>query len=140
MPFNAEPHPDHRLIVTRLTGSITDEELLAYYTSRFEDHSIGRGLRELVDARNLEYFQVTPDGQDRLVQLFQPHEAVLDGVRWAFLATGPFSYGMFRMFEAQSGAIPLEIDVFKTPEGAALWLDVPVDILDGTPVWSDTGI
>lgn len=125
MTFNIDIKPEHDLAVTCPVGKITNEQLLSYYRRRLEDGTLHPGVRELVDGRQIEAFDVDPEGQRRLVELLEEHSDRLEGVRWAFVARRPLGFGMFRMFEAQKGDLPFETGVFQSMASALEWLDVP---------------
>ena len=125
MPFEAEILEEQNVVITRPMGAITNEELLTYYRGRLDEGTLRPGLRELVDGRGIEEFGVDPDGQRRLATLLKEHAAELEGVRWAFVARRPLTFGMFRMFEAQKSDLPFETGVFESLDAALEWLGVP---------------
>ena len=127
MPFELIEEPEHDLMITAPYGQIADGELLAYYTGRIEDGTLGSGRDELVDGRWIHHFDVSAEGQAALVELLEDHRDRLDGMRWGFIADSMVSFGMFRMFEGQKRDLPFETSVFRTPHAAAEWLGVPVD-------------
>ena len=129
MPFEAEIFEEQNLVVTRPVGAITNEELLAYYRGRLDEGTLRPGLRELVDGRGIEEFGVDPEGQRRLAELLEEYADRLEGVRWAFVARRPLTFGMFRMFEAQKSNLPFETSVFESLELALEWLGVPRDLI-----------
>jgi hypothetical protein len=131
MGFSAIIHEQHDLVITLPQGRITNDELPAYYQGRLEAGTLRPGLRELVDGRAIDDFEVDATGQRALVDLLSLHRDRLEGVRWAFIAETPLAYGMFRMFEAQKADLPFETAVFGTAGAAADWLGIPVEALEG---------
>ena len=133
MPFDTVQRPDHDLVITIPFGANTDEDLLAYYTKRLEEGTLGGGRHEVVDGRWIDSFDVTPSGQAELVSLLTDQEDLLQGMRWAFIADSMVAFGMFRMFEGQKADLPIETSVFRTTGAAAEWLKVPRDALHIDP-------
>jgi len=129
MAFSATIREEHGLVITRPHGRITNAELPAYYRGRLQAGTLYPGLRELVDGRDIEEFDVDAAGQRALVDLLAEHRERLEGVRWAFIASHPVAYGMFRMFEAQKSDLPFETAVFGDEGDAAEWLGVPLEAL-----------
>lgn len=125
MGFSAIIRGEHDLVITLLEGLITNEQLPAYYRGRLDDGTLYPGVRELVDGRRIDEFGVDAMGQRALVELLSSHRERLEGIRWAFIASHPVAYGMFRMFEAQKSDLPFETAVFEDHAAAAAWLGVP---------------
>lgn len=134
MPFKAIMHAEHDLVITVPHGEITNAELPAYYRERLAEGTLRAGLRELVDGRWIDRFDVSAAGQRELVDLLRDHPEQVEGVRWAFIADSPLAYGMFRMFEAQKSDLPFTTSVFGSPTEAAAWLEVPAEVMvNGRP-------
>ena len=129
MPFEAIPRPEHDLVITAPYGRVTNAGLSEYYTERLANETLRPELKELVDGRWIQQFDVDAAGQEALVDLLDEHQGRLEGVRWGFIADSMVSFGMFRMFEAQKAELPFETSVFRTPGAAAEWLKVPVSEL-----------
>lgn len=129
MPFKSTEKPQHDLVITRPHGRITNDELPAYYEERLQAGTLHPGMRELVDGRSIEVFEVDARGQGALVKLLKEHRDRLEGIRWAFIAPNQLAFGMFRMFEAQKSDLPFETAVFRSADDAAEWLGVPPEAL-----------
>ena len=130
MPFESTERQEHDLVITRPYGRITNDELPAYYRERLEAGTLRPDMRELVDGRSIDVFEVDARGQVDLVRLLKEHRDRLEGIRWAFIAPTELAFGMFRMFEAQKSDLPFETAVFRSADEAAEWLGVPEEALD----------
>ena len=129
MPFDIVQEPEHDLVITVPYDVIKDDELLEYYGQRLTNGTLGPGMKEFVDGRWIGQFDVSAEGQAKLVELLASEREALEGMQWGFLADSMVSFGMFRMFESQKKDLPFTTSVFRTPGRAAEWLGVPHDVL-----------
>ncbi len=91
MGFSAIIREQHDLVITLPQGRITNAQLPAYYRDRLDAGTLYPGLRELVDGRAIDDFDVDATGQRALVDLLSLHRDRLEGVRWAFIAETPLA-------------------------------------------------
>lgn len=117
---------DRGVIVSALSGRVTDDELIAHY-GRAEFAAPPQPWREIVDGSAITHFDITPDGHQRLGTIAaMALPFLLDG-RVAMCAEADAAYGMFRMWEMQREGMGYEVRVFRTRAEAMTWLRAPVD-------------
>ncbi len=109
------------VIVTTLSGRVTDDELIAHY-GRPEFRTPPQPWRELVDGCGVTQFDITPDGHMRLGALVAMALPLLRDGRLAMCAEADAAYGMFRMWEMQREGMGYEVRVFRQRAEAVAWL------------------
>lgn len=109
------------VIHTVLTGRVTDDELLAYYSGDVFQHHAGRWL-ELVDGTRITEMGITGEGQWKLKETIALKSDMLRDGRVAMVAATDATYGMFRMWEMQRESMPYEVRVFRDVNEALAWL------------------
>jgi hypothetical protein len=108
------------LIRTVLDGTVTDQELVDYYTTLVANWS-GRRWLELVDGRHVDV-RFTADGYARLMALFAARLDILRDGRVAMVAGNDVTYGMFRMWEMQREDLGYIVRVFRDMDEALGWI------------------
>lgn len=121
MPIYRSPHHDPTIIYTLLSGLITDQELLAYYSDALTSWPGGR-WRELVDGTQITDMALTPTSLKQLAHLVTSHIQRLNNARVAMVAQSDLAYGMFRMWELQRAQLGYDVRVFRQLGEAERWL------------------
>lgn len=121
MPVTYSLLDDANVIHTRLSGRVTDEEILAYYR-RPEIQAHEGTWREIVDGRDIAEMVVTPEGQKRLAEFVAVYVERMQDGRVAMVAGNDLTYGMFRMWELQRADLGYEVRVFRSLDEARLWV------------------
>ncbi len=124
MPFSSHFEVEKKLLVTTLTGRITDKELLSHYGNLLYSNAFKEVHLELVDARAVESWQATPTAQWQLAAIARHFDDQLNGLRVAMVAPTDHIFGMFRMWELQRADLDYEVHVFRHYDQACHWLDV----------------
>lgn len=127
MKFDYKIYPDHSLIILRLTGAFTLEDLMTGARRLWADERYSRHYNGLID---LTDGTLTVGGGDfrALVEFVRGHKDTSTG-RWAAVASTPFAtaYG-FLYQRALAGRHTFQ--VFSTFEAAGSFLGV--DLQDGS--------
>jgi hypothetical protein len=110
---------DRRLVVTRIWGAATEEEVLDHGQRLRNDPQFNPDYRQLVDMSELTEIKV---GSDMIrdasrKQFFSP------GVRRALVASSDAAFGMARMYAIASEAAGQTIEVFRDLKTAEVWLN-----------------
>lgn len=131
MPITCRFMDDEGLIVFRHEGVVTDEEFLATYKSHHQDPRFEQSHDILVDLRDADSGVRSPEAL-RSIATFRSRLLgdAAGNPRVAVVAPTDISYGLARMYEAYSDALPFEFVVFKDIGAALAWLRVPEDLLD----------
>jgi len=120
LPITSTIDTDKALVVTRLVGAVTVDEV--------EDHNHRLGI----DPQFKPYFKQLVDLSE-MTEIMYDSAAVQDtsqrhvfmpGVKRALVALTDAVYGMSRMFATQSESAGQNIQVFRDMQSAKEWLDV----------------
>jgi hypothetical protein len=124
MPVEIREDPQRRLRVTTLSGTVTDEELLAAYERLLEGDGYDPAFNDLVDSCAVVRMGATPDGIRRLAQTVARRDESHQGTRMAIVAPGGPAHVMAKLFtfyrDAQGS--PVEHRVFRSLPEAREWL------------------
>ena len=107
-----------QLVVSTVSGTLTDDVMRAHSRSLASDPDFDPSFRQLMDLRGVSKFFVTSAA---LVEQSKasPWKA---GTQRAFVCSLEAVYGMVRMFELRSGDGPNEIRAFREMSEALNWL------------------
>ncbi|MGF1582764.1 MAG: hypothetical protein ACFCD0_25865 [Gemmataceae bacterium] len=125
MPFSSYLEVAEKLLVTTVSGVVTDEELWAHQNKLLKNHIYEVPQFELVDTRSVESWQISSAGQCQLALIVQHFEEQMRGLRVAMVAKTQHIYGMFRMWELQRENLDYKVKVFRYYDQACQWLGVP---------------
>lgn len=119
MPIHLDRHPSKPVLQTRMTGTVTLDEIRVHFeTVRRQD---GHLLPELIDAREVE--GIGFNARD-LFKLSTVGRSVFSGTVLApraFVVTHVVLFGMARLFAAVSSGW-VQISIFDDPRLADAWL------------------
>lgn len=130
---------DHanQVMVSRWVGAITDDAVVTFYTEVLADPAFDFDIREIVDLREADLGELTPDGLKRLynvlvegIQAEQQQGRDPDKVaRAAVIAPKDRNFGLGRMYSAHAHPL-VDHRPFREPVEALAWLDLPSDYLE----------
>jgi hypothetical protein len=112
------------VLYTTLIDRVTDDELVAHYSSVLVRPFEGP-WREVVSGLRITEMAMTLHGQDRLMALVAASAERLKGGRVAMVASSEVTYGMFRMWELRRERLGYEVRVFREPAHALSWVREP---------------
>ncbi len=118
MPVDYAIYPEHALVVCRVTGNVSPEEMFAYHAKLRADPLFAPQFDSVTDFLETMPFSGTPDDIRRLAQE-GPFAA---GVKRAFLVSTELHFGLSRMAQALSGSSGIHIEIFREREAAFAWL------------------
>lgn len=118
MPVSYSINRDQCLVVSRLWGTLTEDDVHEHNRKLRVDPAFDPGYRQLIDVTGLTEILVgtqaiTETARD---QYFTP------GTRRAFVATSETAFGLARMFAMRAEASGQTIEVFRDRERAEEWL------------------
>jgi len=126
MPIIYDLTPDGKLAIFRHVGVVPDDEFLSSYKKYFQNPDISKAENLLVD---LQKTRSSQRGSEALKKLSEFLRAKFKNSpirrRVAVVAPTNVSFGLARMYEAFSELVPWEFVVFRDPDAAKAWLDVP---------------
>ena len=129
MPITHSILVQRRLVVTRLSGDIRDEEMLEAYRQLYSDPRWSPGFHEIADFRTANMRQVSNEAVARVGQL---SERMAKGIpfKTAVIAPTDLPFGLARMYEALAAESPEEVTVFRDEASALAWLELGPDLLE----------
>ena len=138
MPISARFEKDAGLAIFTHRGVIPDEEFLGTYRTIYRDPRFEKTFNTLVDLREAESSIRSPEALRTMVNIRDRWLGDLEvNPRVAVVAPADISFGLARMYEAYSDALPFEFIVFKDIGAALAWLGAPEDLLENDPTDPD---
>jgi hypothetical protein len=131
MPFTFLFLPEHRLLVRRAVGRLTNEELIGAVraTAQFAlDARVQHQICELDPECTLE---ITPAGMHDAIAAAQEITLDLKGFNQATIAHNDFSFGIGRMCGQMMGKLNLNVEVVRSLPEAFKFLGLPPIDLTG---------
>lgn len=125
MPIEHEFDAGARVLLVRMSGIVTDEDVLAYAEMITSDETLDPAHDELIDLREIETPLATTRTLRRVADLFRSFERQPESVKVAFIATSDAAYGIARMYQAFRAESAAEMRVFREMDEARSWLDLP---------------
>lgn len=120
MPATYSIDPRQRLVVSVLSGALTDDEVREHNRTLRVDPEFDPEYRQLIDLSGLTEILVdaTTINEAAQDQYFTP------GTRRAFIATSEAAYGFARMFALKAEGSGQTVEVFRDRGEAEAWLAV----------------
>jgi hypothetical protein len=119
MPVSYSIDTERKLVVTRITGAPTADEIFDHNERLSSDPEFSPDFRQLVDMTGLTEIRV---GSGVIKDTSRDH-FFSPGARRAFVAPSDCAFGLARMFATHSEAAGQTIEVFRELDGAEEWLD-----------------
>ena len=119
MPWSYEIDEAGGLIRFRLYGPVSDADVLDADQTMREDPAFRAELDQIVDMSDAEESQLTPAGMRELAER-PPIFSIRS--RRAIVVRGDLGYGLARVYQARRGKVAGEIQIFRSPAEAELWL------------------
>ncbi|MFC1554940.1 hypothetical protein ACFL7D_09915 [candidate division KSB1 bacterium] len=131
MPIFFHVKTETNLLICIHTGKVPDNEFLTSYKNLYVSDRFSTSMNQLVDLRKA-------DSSPRSMQALQEFAGIVKdkfknvttGPKVAVIAPENLSFGLSRMYQGFSTAVPWNFVVFRAADAALAWLDVPEDTLD----------
>ena len=123
MPASYAIDTERRLVLSRIWGSPTEDEILDHGRRLRADPSFQPDFRQLLDMSELKEILINPGSirQAARDQFFSP------GTRRALVAHSDATFGMARMYALASQVEGQTIEVFRDSCAAEAWLGIEQD-------------
>lgn len=121
MPVEVSVDGKRRLVVARLSGVLTLQEILGAIDGAAGDPLFGPGFDVLSDHTLVEE-PITPAQAKEMVKHLRELADAFQGFRWAVVTVAPASYGMIRMVSALVEPAGIDVRVFPSLAEAEAWL------------------
>jgi hypothetical protein len=120
-------HREEGYFVIKLTGQVTDAELLDSYAGHYESPDWTPQLKELVDLSEVDAVRVTTGGLRKLSSYIERLlvERGVTSLQTAVYAPRDLPFGLSRVYEAMAEASPETVRVFRRLDEAKAWLEEP---------------
>jgi hypothetical protein len=122
MPIHYQIDPSSCEVFVRISGVVSDRELLGEVERLLNDSLFPKAPRVIWDAREREdvpYSNVI----EPMLDLLRRYESSVHGARCALVTSQLASFGMQRMFTFRSESVPFEVQAFRDLEQARSWLE-----------------
>lgn len=119
MPITYTIDKAHRLVHTRLVGTITEDEITAHHAALLADADFEKTFDDLADCSALSLRAEVSGSYVRNMALGLPYAA---SARHAIVVSDPTIFGLARMFQLSSKD-DSKVSVFKSIEEGRAWLE-----------------
>ncbi len=123
MPISYTIDKHRKLILTKVSGILTDDELYHHKRSLMNDPQFEPGMRELSDVREIKELHVTSSGVWSMASIDKEHAEKLQSFKLAIIASEDIVFGMARMYQSLTQPSLPQVNVFRNEEEAMKWLD-----------------
>ena len=131
MPISYTIKKEQGIIVSKHEGNISDRELVDVYKALFQDPSLRKGYRKLVDLRSSKSTERSMAALIEVADMVkQYYSGSTETTKTAIVASHDLYFGLARTYELISDEYPDEIMVFRDVDKALEWLDVGPDVLE----------
>jgi len=118
MPITYTIDPEKKLVLTRIWGAATENEVAEHNRSLRVDPQFDPHFRQLADLTGLTAILVST----KVVEETAHDQYFAPGTRRAFVATDDAAFGMARMFALHAEGLGQTIHVFRDRTAAEAWL------------------
>lgn len=120
LPFKYEIDPQRRLVISRLWGAVTDDEVYEHNQKLRTDPRFDPTFSQLTDLTGVTEITVSTSmiNETSLDQFFEP------GTRRAMVAADDGVFGMARMYALRAEGLGQTIEVFREEQPAREWLGI----------------
>ena len=114
MPITYQLKPDERLVILIHVGTVSDDEFMSFYKALFEDNRFDKSFNLLVDLRQAESSVRSTAALNKFAEFVRRQfKSTTTRTKVAVVASEDISFGLARMYEVLSGAVPWEFVVFR---------------------------
>lgn len=118
MPITYEIDSEQRLVVTRIWGAATDDDVAEHNRSLRADPRFDPTYSQLADMSGVTELLVST----KVIQDTAHDQYFAAGARRAFVASGDAAFGLARMFALHAEGTGHTINVFRDRPSAEAWL------------------
>lgn len=130
MTIEFKARPEHNLGILAHSGTIKDNEFIAFYTTLLKSDSFDPLMNLLVDLREADSSFRSNEALRRIAEFSKitlSDTTTLPKV--AVVAPKDISFGLARMYENFLNSVPWNFVVFRSMEAALAWLGVHYDLM-----------
>jgi hypothetical protein len=113
-----------KLVLVRISESVTFGQMTAYLHSLSKDPRYSPPMKKLVDFRECRNYALTREEAEKFAIFNRELSHVFSGEKCAIVAPDDLEFGMSRVHEMYTSGSGLEISVFRRMPDALGWLDI----------------
>jgi hypothetical protein len=121
MPISYHIDKNQAAVFTTVSGTVDDEELVGHARALSSDPEVQLASVSLIDFRDVEEIDTSPDGVRRVVLIFRE---IGYAPKSALVADRDATFGMARMYELMRGDAVSDVQVFREVDEAKKWLGI----------------
>lgn len=121
MPVSYRIDSPNGIVWTKVTGVLTDEQLLRHKEALLADPAFRAGMKEISDVRDVERLDVTREGIRRFASFDAVHSSHLSAHEIALLVSDDLTFGLGRMYGALTEGNIGGVKVFRCESEVRSW-------------------
>lgn len=118
VPASYSIDPDHRMVISRLWGTVTNDEVHQHNRRLRCDRLFDPTYRQLADMSDVTLNMVTSSN----VQETARDQYFVPGTRRALVVSDDTTYGLCRMYATYAESLGQIVNVFRDRKSAEAWL------------------
>jgi hypothetical protein len=122
--------PNERLVIAVHVGAAPDDEFLASYKGLYDHARFDISFSQLIDLRQADSSARSSAALASLADFVRGRLKGTTPPKVAVIAPQDLSFGLARMYEVFTDAVPWDFVVFRAADAALAWLGVPETLMD----------
>jgi hypothetical protein len=122
MPIALDVDEERNVLVSRATGELGVDELIAYMAELKRETRLRPGYRSYVDFSAADPSRIDAAAIRRVVDVASGFDPALGPVRVAVFAPSDLAFGLARIYAALVESLQREVRVFRDAADARAWL------------------
>ncbi len=127
MPITYRVDREHKMVVAKAQGILTDEDLRAYAGTVLTDSDVRRGFDSLVDFGDVTNVQVSTSGVGDIIDVIRDSEQPVRETKSAVVASRRNAQELSRLIDLLRGSVPPAMRLFRDMAAARAWLGLADD-------------
>lgn len=131
MPITTTFRPEHKLVISKYQGIVSDDEFKANYENMYADPEWRPEYSELADIREANIAKITSTAIQWVSKLTESFiKDKNPSYRTAVVVPNDHNFGMARMYQTYSDESNEELRIFREIDTALEWLGIAPDTFD----------
>jgi hypothetical protein len=125
MPIDYSHDLERNLLLIRMFGELSDDDLVSYAENAVADELIDAGTNDFIDLSDVTATTASADGVRQLNEILARGGRMRNAGKMAIVGPSDITYGMARMFQAYRDDTPIVVQVFRTSDEGRAWIGLP---------------
>ena len=121
MPITYQLSADGKSVHTKMTGDVTEQQMLSYMSQFVSDERIKPGFSELIDASTGRQIGITTETVEKIIEINRLHSEKLERSKCALVLQKKHEFSLATYFEKLNEG-PQRFIVFYNLDVAEKWL------------------